>query len=167
VFGDTNCGQPDPDLPSDPPMLHEARVTSITALGALKSLTYIYDYGDNWQHRVKVEKVLPPDPELHSPLCLAGRNACPPEDVVGGSGYLEFLDAINDPSHEEHHQMLERCGGSFNPDAFDLELVNPRLSEIRLWVSMRPPNAAYEGIDFSGNHRRACSGQDVRATAGS
>jgi Plasmid pRiA4b ORF-3-like protein len=73
-----------------------------------------------------------PDPELRSPLCLAGHNACPPEDVGGGSGYLEFPDAINDPSHEEHQQMLEWCGGSFDPNAFDLDTVNQRLSEIRL-----------------------------------
>lgn len=45
---------------------------------------------------------------------------------------LEFLEAINDPSHEEHHQMLEWCGGSFDPDAFDLDAVNQRLSEIKL-----------------------------------
>jgi Plasmid pRiA4b ORF-3-like protein len=132
VFGDTNYGVPDPDFPSDPPMLNEARVPLTRALGALKSFTYIYDYGDNWQHRVKIEKVLPPDPELRSPLCLAGHNACPPEDVGGGPGYLEFLDAINDPSHEEHQQMLEWCGGSFDPAAFDLDTVNQRLSEIRL-----------------------------------
>jgi hypothetical protein len=132
VFGDTSYGQPDPDFPSDPPMLNEARVTLTAALGALRSFTYIYDYGDDWRHRVKVEKVLPPDSELRSPLCLAGRNACPPEDVGGTPGYIEFLHAINDPSHEEHHQMLEWCGGSFDPNAFDLAGVNLRLSDIKL-----------------------------------
>jgi hypothetical protein len=113
-------------------MLNEARVTLTAALGALKSFTYIYDYGDDWRHRVKVEKILPPDSELRSPLCLAGRNACPPEDVGGTPGYIEFLDAIKDPSHEEHHQMLEWCGGSFDPNAFDLDGVNLRLSDIKL-----------------------------------
>ncbi|MEM5426173.1 IS1096 element passenger TnpR family protein [Paraburkholderia ferrariae] len=75
VFGDTNYGVPDPDFPSDPPMLNEARVNLGRALGALKSFTYIYDYGDNWQHRVKLEKVLAPDPQLRAPICLDGRNA--------------------------------------------------------------------------------------------
>ncbi|WP_232624501.1 plasmid pRiA4b ORF-3 family protein [Paraburkholderia ginsengisoli] len=89
----------------------------------------IYDFGDNWQHRVKVEKILPPDSDLRSPICLAGRNACPPEDVGGGPGYIEFLEAITDPSHEDHEQLLEWCGGSFDPDAFDLAAVNERLSE--------------------------------------
>jgi Plasmid pRiA4b ORF-3-like protein len=132
VFGHTNYGIPDPDFPIDPPMLNEARVPLTTALGALKSFTYLYDFGDNWQHRVKVEKVLPPDPELRLPVCLAGRNACPPEDVGGGPGYIEFLEAIIDPSHEEHQQMIEWCGGSFDPDSFDLDAVNRRLSQIKL-----------------------------------
>jgi integrase len=37
-------------------LLNEARVTLAKALDGLKSFTYIYDYGDNWQHRIKVEK---------------------------------------------------------------------------------------------------------------
>jgi hypothetical protein len=74
-------------------------------------------------------KILPADPDLRSPLCLDGRNACPPEDAGGGPGYIEFLEAIGDPSHEDHHQQLEWCGGSFDPDAFDLVAVNERLSE--------------------------------------
>ncbi|MFK4447343.1 hypothetical protein ABH944_004057, partial [Caballeronia udeis] len=51
------------------------------------------------------------------------------EDVGGGPGYIEFLEAITDPSHEDHEQLLEWCGGSFDPDAFDLAAVNERLSE--------------------------------------
>ena len=131
VFGDTNYGEPDPDFPSDPPMVNEARVTLAKALGALKSFTYLYDYGDNWRHRIKVEKVLAADPELRSPVCLDGRNACPPEDVGGAPGYVDFLEAINDPSHEEHDHYREWCGGSFDPDAFDLDLANQRLFEVK------------------------------------
>jgi hypothetical protein len=132
VFGNSNYGVPDPDFPSDLPVMNEVGVQLSKALGALKSFTYVYDYGDDWQHRVKIEKVLPPDPDLRSPLCLAGRNACPPEDVGGEPGYLDFLEAINDPSHDEHQQMLEWCGGSFDPDAFDLDAVNQQLSQMKL-----------------------------------
>lgn len=132
IFGDTNYGVPDPDFPSDPPMRDQARVTLSKALGALKSFTYVYDYGDNWQHRVKVEKVLPPDPELISPVCVDGRNACPPEDVGGPPGYLEFLEVIRNPAHEDYRHLLDWCGGSFEPNAFDLDAVNERLLEIKL-----------------------------------
>jgi hypothetical protein len=134
VFDGTCYGIPDPDspFPSDPPVRNEARVPLTQALGALKSFNYSYDFGDMWEHRVKIEKILPPDPELRLPLCLAGRNACPPEDVGGPPGYFAFLEAVNDPSHEDHEQMLEWWGGEFDPKAFDLDAVNRQLSQIKL-----------------------------------
>lgn len=116
----------------DLPCVDETKVTLAKALGARKSFIYLYDYGDDWEHRVKVEKVLPPDMDLPWPLCLDGRHACPPEDVGGVPGYYEFLDTINDPAHDDHQPMLEWCGGHFDPAAFDLDDVNQRLSEIKL-----------------------------------
>jgi hypothetical protein len=121
VFADTSSQTPDPDFPPDPPILNEARGSLGKALGTLKVFTYISDYGGNWQHRVKGEKVLPHDPELRSPIWLDGRNVCPSEDVGDLPGYLQFLDTIIDPAHEEHHRLLDRCSGSFDPAAFDLQ----------------------------------------------
>lgn len=132
VIGEARYGEPDPDFPSDLPVEDEKKVTLAKALGARKTFTYLYDYGDDWQHRVKVEKVLPQGPDLPWPLCLDGGNACPLEDVGGVPGYYEFLEVLNDPSHEEHQAMLEWCGGSFDPEAFDLDEVNQRLSEVKL-----------------------------------
>ncbi|MGE8158964.1 IS1096 element passenger TnpR family protein [Paraburkholderia sp. NPDC080076] len=51
------------------------------------------------------------------------------EDVGGGPGYIEFLEALTDWSREDHEQLLESCGGGFDPDAFDLAAVNERLSD--------------------------------------
>ena len=51
------------------------------------------------------------------------------EDVGGGPGYIEFLEALTDWSSEDHEQLLESCGGGFDPDAFDLAAVNERLSD--------------------------------------
>ncbi len=72
-----------------------------------------------------------PDPDMRRPLCLDGRNACPPEDVGGVPGYADFLEAITDPTHEKHDHFLEWCGGSFDPEAFDLVLANQLLSEVK------------------------------------
>ncbi|MDN8617356.1 hypothetical protein QZH52_30005 [Variovorax ginsengisoli] len=49
------------------------------------------DYGDNWRHRVKVEKIVELDTPISSAVCVAGENACPPEDVGSASAYEEFL----------------------------------------------------------------------------
>ena len=80
---------------------------------------YWYDFGDDWRHSVTFEAAGPAEPGTRYPLCLAGARRCPPEDCGGPSGYLDFLEAIGDPRHEEHAAMLEWAGGDFDPDAFD------------------------------------------------
>src|SRR6266568_4653569 len=77
MIGDTEYGMPDADYPQSPPVRREDRTTLARALGALKTFTYLYAFGDGWEHRVKVEKILPADAALTSPICLAGANACP------------------------------------------------------------------------------------------
>ena len=131
IIGERNFGVPDEDYP-EIGLEKEGRVTLIKALGGLKTFRYLYDYGDAWDHRIKVEKILSADPTLHSPFCVDGANACPPEDVGGCPGYLDFLEAIRDPTHEEHQHMLDWCGGHFDPTAFDTSEVNARLAEIKL-----------------------------------
>ena len=59
------------------PVQHEDRAALAGALGTFKSFTYLYDFGDGWEHRLTVEKILPPDPGLTSPICLGGANAGP------------------------------------------------------------------------------------------
>lgn len=132
VIGDDHYGIPDPNYDTPPLIQREDRITFSAALGARKAFTYLYDYGDGWEHRVTVEKILPSDPAMKSPRCLDGANACPPEDVGGPPGYIEFLEAINDPKNEEHDAMLEWCGGSFDPFAFRLDDVNDTLRQIKL-----------------------------------
>ncbi len=88
---------------------------------------YEYDFGDGWLHDLVVEKILPKERGLDYPICIKGKRACPPEDVGGVWGYDNFLEAIADPTHEEHNDYLEWIGGEFDPTAFDLDGVNERL----------------------------------------
>jgi Plasmid pRiA4b ORF-3-like protein len=80
---------------------------------------YEYDFGDGWRHAVLFEGCLRAERGQRYPLCLEGARACPPEDVGGVWGYQEFLEAIADPDHEQHEEMLEWVGGQFDPEAFD------------------------------------------------
>lgn len=132
IIGDAHYGEPDTDFPEIPPVLRDDRSNLANSLGALKTFRYLYDFGDGWEHKVRVEKILPPDPTARLPLCLAGANACPPEDVGGPPGYVDFIEAISDPRHDEHEAMLQWCGGAFDPYAFDLDAVNADLAQIRL-----------------------------------
>ncbi len=93
---------------------------------------YRYDFGDGWGHELLVEKILAPDKELRHAVCLAGERSCPPEDCGGIYGYDEFLEAIGDPKHERHDELLDWIGGNFDPEAFDLGRINQALKSIRL-----------------------------------
>lgn len=126
-----NYGIPDPDG-WGPPVKPEARKTLVKALCGKKSFRYVYDFGDGWDHRIKVEKVLPAIACPQVPYCVDGANACPPEDVGGEPGYAEFLQAMADPNHPEHEAMMEWHGGIFDPAAFDCELTNGWLKEFRI-----------------------------------
>jgi len=118
-------GEPDPQW--DRFVMREDRVRLSQVLpGEGRRCTYQYDFGDDWQHEVLVEKILPPDPAARYPLCLKGKRACPPEDVGGVWGYADFK-ALADPNHPEHKTLMEWYGGPCDPEAFDLEMVNCRL----------------------------------------
>ncbi|MGH9184303.1 MAG: plasmid pRiA4b ORF-3 family protein, partial [Acidimicrobiales bacterium] len=83
------------------------------------TLTYEYDFGDSWDHDIKVEKVLDAEDGKSYPVCVAGERACPPEDSGGVWGYEVFLAALADPDHDEHDQFLEWVGGEFDPEHLD------------------------------------------------
>jgi len=87
-------------------------------------LVYEYDFGDNWQHGLDVEAILPPEEGMQYPACLEGAGACPPEDVGGISGYEHFLEAMGDPKHPEHQNCRDWIGGTFDPQKFNLTQVN-------------------------------------------
>lgn len=88
---------------------------------------YWYDFGDDWFHEIKVEKVLELEPGAVYPRCVEGGRACPPEDCGGVWGYANMLEALADPKHEEHGQFLEWLGGPLDTEAFDLDAVNREL----------------------------------------
>jgi hypothetical protein len=106
----------------------EHKVAPYLQLKTNHKIRYLYDFGDSWEHLVVFEGVQAKVLNKY-PVCIVGQGACPPEDVGGIPGYENFLEAISDPSHEEHDALLEWVGGSFNPYLFSLIEVsfsNPR-----------------------------------------
>jgi hypothetical protein len=101
--------------------------------------TYIYDYGDDWEHRLKVEKANVPYDRRHGPLfCLEGRGACPPEDVGGVSGFKEFCKAMSNKAHPSHEEYCDWYGEeSFERDRFDVDDVNLSLLMYLRWSRER------------------------------
>ena len=102
---------------------------------------YEYDFGDSWEHKITVEKILPPDPAAATvAVCLDGARACPPEDCGGIWGYADLLKILKNPKHPEYKNMKEWVGGDFDADAFDKADINlwlrklkwPRVTEAHL-----------------------------------
>jgi hypothetical protein len=102
-------------------------ITQIVKTGRKVRFIYEYDFGDSWQHDIVLEKSLKPELKVKYPRCVEGARACPPEDVGGVWGYAEFLEAIRDPNHESHEEMLEWVGGAFDPEKFSIDEVNKEL----------------------------------------
>ncbi len=126
-IGGMRYGTVDPQWDHDPPLIDERRKRLVNVLGPAKRFLYLYDFGDHWLHQIILEHRLPLRTAQRYAMCLAGENACPPEDVGGVPGFYEFLEAIADPAHEEHDSMLEWCGGSYHPQNLDIDLINTNL----------------------------------------
>jgi len=131
-FGGERFGIPDPEYDCEP-VRSERRIQLKTALRGMNSFKYIYDFGDNWEHRIKVEKELPADPRFsHSAVILEVANAAPPEDVGGAHGYEEFVVAMTNPDHPEHQSMHEWYGDSFDPTFVDIGNIIVELHHLKI-----------------------------------
>jgi hypothetical protein len=129
IIGKKYYGEPDSEMGFQ--TLNEKRFKLSQLLLKEKSkFIYEYDFGDSWEHEILIEKKLPATEGKKLPVCLKGKGACPPEDIGGVWGYAEFLNAINDPEHPDHEDMLEWAGDQFDPEAFDLDEVNQFLAKI-------------------------------------
>jgi hypothetical protein len=129
-FVDAIYGDADEDLESG--VEDESRVSLVKALAGSALFTWVYDFGDYWAHKVKLERIVDLGVPLETAMYITGRNACPPEDIGGAPGYEEFLEAIRDPQHPEHQATLQRCNGEFDPSEFDPMEAQERLDGINI-----------------------------------
>lgn len=117
-------GLPDANSFADEEVLDERRqkIAKYFSLANPKAL-YIYDFGDDWEHMVVLEKILPPGDGVVYPICITGKRACPPEDCGGVWGYAELLEVLANPAHPRHQELKEWVGGEFDPEAFSPQEV--------------------------------------------
>jgi hypothetical protein len=99
-------------------------------------LLYAYDFGDDWDHTLQLEAVLPRDDAAPRATCTAGRRPGPPEDCGGVHGY-ELFDAATDPTHPDHaaaRAEIARIHGSdvdpegYAPTPFAIDEINRELA---------------------------------------
>lgn len=131
IVDGTAYGEPDPAL-GELELRDERKARLYQVVPTVESgFIYEYDFGDSWQHEIQVEQIAPVEPGTRYPVCLAGERACPPEDCGGIWGYANLLEAIEDPDHPEHEDLMDWLGGDFDPEVFDQEEINNRLKRIR------------------------------------
>ena len=110
----------------------KARLAKVLSTVGAK-LVFEYDFGDGWTHDVVVEATGPADPAVTYPRCVTGKRACPPDDCGGPWGYADLLEALADPGHPEHDDMLEWCGGPIDPDAFNPTAATASMQHAKPW----------------------------------
>ncbi|WP_246831585.1 plasmid pRiA4b ORF-3 family protein [Thioclava sp. L04-15] len=143
--GGVGWGVPDPDGFYEGPMpASKTSLLDVLEDVGTRTIHYIYDFGDNWHHVIKVEKIDDAIPGVLYPRLVRAIGACPPEDVGGFPGYADFLDAIADPQHEAHADMLEWHGAKFDPDEADIDRILDNFERLaRKWAPKpRKPKAS-------------------------
>jgi len=96
-------------------------------LGPGDSFRYVYDFGDDWRHSIKVEKGFASLPDGPIPRCTGGKRAAPPEDCGGAWGFQNWLEAFQDPGDPDHEEAREVLGAGFDPEAFSVDQAQARL----------------------------------------
>jgi hypothetical protein len=107
---DIAYGVPDPNgdlLGSSSRPANRTTLAQLLAQTQNNTFKYVYDFGDDWHHTVKLEAIDAPEPEVVYPRLLSAKGRCPPEDVGGPWGYAEYLEAMADPNHERDTEMVE------------------------------------------------------------
>lgn len=121
-------GQPIPgDNWGDTPMVNAGKVQLSELLKPRKTvIDYTYDMGDCWEHRLTVTDVRPADPDTAYPRYITGERPAPPEDCGGIPGFYAALEAMADPEHPDHDEVIDWLDG-YNPD---------RLNELALKLAI-------------------------------
>ena len=137
--GDTGWGVPDPDGFYDGPM--DAKKMTLEKLldqTATRTIQYVYDFGDDWDHSIRIERVNEATQGVTYPRLLKATGACPPEDVGGAWGYEEFLEALADPDHEQHDDMVHWSGGDFDAKDVGADSIIERFDRLAKKWAPRP-----------------------------
>jgi hypothetical protein len=130
-FGDDNTIIGEEDSEDDffeKETIYSSKITLKDFFTSLKQkITYTYDFGDSWDHEILVEKFLNQEKGIDYPVCIKGKNNCPPEDCGGLWGFYSLLEIINDKKHPEREKTLGWLGKDYDPKHFNLEEINERL----------------------------------------
>jgi hypothetical protein len=142
--GEVGWSDPDPDWDRDGPLdARKARLLDVLEDVGTKRLRYLYDFGDGWEHTIKIERIMDAIPGIAYPRLVEAAGRCPPEDVGGPWGYAELLEAIDDPKHERHAELKDWIEDDFDPSVVDTEGLAEALTALaKSWSRKSPAKRA-------------------------
>ena len=129
---------PDADWIGDFLDARKARLGEVLEDVSTKTLKYLYDFGDGWEHTIKIERLTDPEPGVVYPRLIDASSRCPPEDSGGPWGYAELLEAIADPKHERHAELSEWLPDDFNPNIVDADWLAKEVAVLAKRWSRKP-----------------------------
>jgi hypothetical protein len=123
---------PDPDWSTYSPPVKDGVTTSLASVlsDGLTDFGYLYDFGDNWEHRIVVESTKSPVGSASSPLFLGGERRCPPEGCGGPPGYFDFMENIANKRTKRAKDALDWYGGPYDGDDIDEKKINAAFRRI-------------------------------------
>jgi hypothetical protein len=127
---DVGWGVPDPDWGDGPLDASKAKLIDVLEDVGVKTLRYLYDFGDGWEHTIKIERIVDSEPGVIYPRLIEATGRCPPEDVGGPWGYAELLAAIDDPKHERHADLGDWIRDDFDPKAVNADARTQEVEEL-------------------------------------
>ncbi|HUL12364.1 MAG TPA: plasmid pRiA4b ORF-3 family protein [Methylococcaceae bacterium] len=113
--GGVGWGMVDPDWGDGPMDASKSRLLDVLEDMGVKTLKYLYDFGDGWEHTVKIERIADALPGFSYPALIDATGRCPPEDVGGPPAYDEVLKILVSPKHKRYAEMIEWLGTTFDP----------------------------------------------------
>ena len=107
-----------------------------------KTFWYWYDFGDDWWHKISIQKVTKNDlAEFvdETPACTEAAGLCPPEDSGGPWGFANLVEAINEPKHPEYKTYREWLGikgkKKIDFEKVDIDAINDNLDLLwNAWI---------------------------------
>ena len=130
-------------LPSDfdNDLLNAKKIKLKDMLSLKQKLGYVYDFGDNWEHTLIVEKILDEKDIKECPICLKGERACPPEDCGSYPGYYQLMKIKKNKKHPEYKErIVEWLGEDWNFEYFNINEINKELLKQNIKVDGRTRN---------------------------
>lgn len=113
--GSLRWSLPNPDLGLDALPATKASLQDALQAAGTAPLLYTDDVGDDWRHLITAAPTDGPLPGQIYPRLVDAQGRGPPEDVGGAPGYEHFLDAVANPRHPDHAELLDWHGRPFDP----------------------------------------------------